>query len=312
MSRPSVSTERVRFVGHVPEDALPGLYAAAELLAFPSLYEGFGLPALEAMACGTPVCASSTTGLGEAVGDAGLTFDPTSPEELAECIVRLLVDRPLRERLRDRGPRPRRAVHVAAERRRDGGGVPRGDGMTSADRPVREPHSLPWPRYGSAEQRPLIATSPPLAPGIDVSEAQTASLGDVARRSRASPVPCLLLALVLVAVYGSDVARHVPVYGPLDEIYHIGYVQKIADSGQTADRRARSDHPRPRTEAAGPDDVVIRGLDHPYDVKTGTHVTPVFPDGTRVPAERGDPAAALLRADDADCARWCHGATACS
>jgi glycosyltransferase involved in cell wall biosynthesis len=95
--------ERVRFVGHVSEAALPGLYAAAELLAFPSLYEGFGLPALEAMACGTPVCASSTTGLGEAVGDAGLTFDPTSPEELAECIVRLLVDRPLRERLRSAG-----------------------------------------------------------------------------------------------------------------------------------------------------------------------------------------------------------------
>ena len=55
------------------------------------------------MACGTPVCASSTTGLGEAVGEAGLTFDPTSPEEVAECIVRLLVDRPLRERLRAAG-----------------------------------------------------------------------------------------------------------------------------------------------------------------------------------------------------------------
>jgi glycosyltransferase involved in cell wall biosynthesis len=95
--------ERVRFVGHVSEGALPGLYAAAEMLAFPSLYEGFGLPALEAMACGTPVCASSTTGLGEAVGDAGLTFEPTSSEEVAECIVRLLVDRPLRERLRTAG-----------------------------------------------------------------------------------------------------------------------------------------------------------------------------------------------------------------
>ena len=54
------------------------------------------------MACGTPVCASSTTALGEVVGDAGLTFDPTSPEELAD-IVRLLVDRPLRERLRAAG-----------------------------------------------------------------------------------------------------------------------------------------------------------------------------------------------------------------
>jgi glycosyltransferase involved in cell wall biosynthesis len=94
---------RVRLLGHVSEPALPGLYSAAELLAFPSLYEGFGLPALEAMACGTPVCASSSTGLGEAVGDAGLTFDPTSPEELAVCIARLLEDAQLRERLRAAG-----------------------------------------------------------------------------------------------------------------------------------------------------------------------------------------------------------------
>ena len=94
---------RVRLLGHVSEDALPGLYAAAELLAFPSLYEGFGLPALEAMACGTPVCASSTTGLGEAVGDAGLTFDPTSAEEIADRMTRLLEDEQLRERLRAAG-----------------------------------------------------------------------------------------------------------------------------------------------------------------------------------------------------------------
>ncbi|MDX6564726.1 MAG: hypothetical protein QOE10_388 [Gaiellales bacterium] len=94
---------RVRLLGHVSEPALPGLYSAAELLAFPSLYEGFGLPALEAMACGAPVCASSGTGLGEAVGEAGLTFDPTSLEELAACIARLLEDAPLRERLRAAG-----------------------------------------------------------------------------------------------------------------------------------------------------------------------------------------------------------------
>jgi glycosyltransferase involved in cell wall biosynthesis len=96
-------TGRVRLLGHVPEDALPGLYGAAELLAFPSLYEGFGLPALEAMACGTPVCASSTTGLGEAVGDAGLTFDPTSVEELTTAIDMLLEDAALRESLRTAG-----------------------------------------------------------------------------------------------------------------------------------------------------------------------------------------------------------------
>jgi glycosyltransferase involved in cell wall biosynthesis len=94
---------RVRLLGHVSEADLPGLYSAASLLAFPSLYEGFGLPALEAMACGTPVCASSTTGLGEAVGDAGLTFDPTSPEEIAESMRLLLEDEALRERFQARG-----------------------------------------------------------------------------------------------------------------------------------------------------------------------------------------------------------------
>jgi glycosyltransferase involved in cell wall biosynthesis len=94
---------RVRLLGHVSEAALPGLYSAARLLAFPSLYEGFGLPALEAMACGTPVAASVTTGLGEAVGDAGLTFDPRSPEEIADCIRRLLEDDDLRAALRARG-----------------------------------------------------------------------------------------------------------------------------------------------------------------------------------------------------------------
>jgi glycosyltransferase involved in cell wall biosynthesis len=94
---------RVRLLGHVSEAALPGLYSAAELLAFPSLYEGFGLPALEAMACGTPVCASVTTGLGEAVGDAGLTFDPRSAEEISECVRRLLEDDQLRATLRANG-----------------------------------------------------------------------------------------------------------------------------------------------------------------------------------------------------------------
>ncbi len=94
---------RVRLLGHVSEAALPALYSAAEALAFPSLYEGFGLPALEAMACGTPVCASVTTGLGEAVGDAGLTFDPGSPEEISDCIRRLLEEDELRASLRASG-----------------------------------------------------------------------------------------------------------------------------------------------------------------------------------------------------------------
>ena len=91
--------DRLRLLGHVGEDALPDLYSAARVLAFPSLYEGFGLPALEAMACGTPVVASRTTGLGEAVGDAALTVDPTSVEELADALGRALEDEALRARL---------------------------------------------------------------------------------------------------------------------------------------------------------------------------------------------------------------------
>jgi glycosyltransferase involved in cell wall biosynthesis len=92
-------TGRVHLVGHVDEDELPALYGAARALVFPSLYEGFGLPALEAMACGTPVIASNTTGLAEAVGDAGLTVDPRSAEELAEAMRRVLGDEELRARL---------------------------------------------------------------------------------------------------------------------------------------------------------------------------------------------------------------------
>ena len=60
------------------DEELPALYSGARALVFPSLYEGFGLPALESMACGTPVIASNTTGLAEAVGEAGLTVDPSS------------------------------------------------------------------------------------------------------------------------------------------------------------------------------------------------------------------------------------------
>ena len=92
-------TGRVHLVGRVEHDELPALYSGARALLFPSLYEGFGLPALEAMACGTPVIASNTTGLAEAVGDAGLTVDPRSAEELAEALRRVLGDEALRDRL---------------------------------------------------------------------------------------------------------------------------------------------------------------------------------------------------------------------
>jgi glycosyltransferase involved in cell wall biosynthesis len=69
----------------------------------PSLHEGFGYPPLEAMACGTPVASSYTTSLGEIVGDAALTFDPTDVSAIADALIRLLSDEALRADLRARG-----------------------------------------------------------------------------------------------------------------------------------------------------------------------------------------------------------------
>mgnify|MGYP005839036587 CR=1 FL=1 len=89
----------VFFADFVPEEDLPSLYASANLFVFPSLYEGFGLPPLEAMACGCPVVCSNVTSLPEVVGKAALTVDPLDVEGLAEAILRVLGDDDLRERL---------------------------------------------------------------------------------------------------------------------------------------------------------------------------------------------------------------------
>jgi glycosyltransferase involved in cell wall biosynthesis len=84
--------DQVRFTGYVPDEELPLWYNAATLLLFPSLYEGFGLPILEAMACKTAVIAANTSSIPEAVGEAGLLFDPHNPTELAERILSILDD----------------------------------------------------------------------------------------------------------------------------------------------------------------------------------------------------------------------------
>ena len=97
--------DRVIFPGYVDDADLPGLYRAASALAYPSLYEGFGLPVLEAMACGTPVMAADTSSLPEVVGEAGLLVDPLDVDALAGALVRLLEDEPLRARLREQGIR---------------------------------------------------------------------------------------------------------------------------------------------------------------------------------------------------------------
>jgi glycosyltransferase involved in cell wall biosynthesis len=93
----------VRFFGFVPDRTLAALYRLASVFAFPSLYEGFGLPPLEAMACGTPVVTSRISSLPEVVGDAALLVDPYSVEEIALGIERALGDEALRAVLVERG-----------------------------------------------------------------------------------------------------------------------------------------------------------------------------------------------------------------
>jgi len=93
----------VMFPGYIPVSELPLWYNAAELFVYPSLYEGFGLPPLEAMACGTPVVVANTSSLPEVVGQAGLTVDPLDVEGLAEAMRRALSDAGLRQEMRERG-----------------------------------------------------------------------------------------------------------------------------------------------------------------------------------------------------------------
>src|SRR5207302_8238868 len=95
----------VRRLGYVPDEQLPALYVGARALAMPSRYEGFGLPCLEAMACGTPVVAAAAGALPETVGDAALLVDPGDPDAFAEAIVTAACDRAAREPLIDAGLR---------------------------------------------------------------------------------------------------------------------------------------------------------------------------------------------------------------
>jgi glycosyltransferase involved in cell wall biosynthesis len=94
---------RVRLLQSVPDSDLPGLYGGAGVLAMPSFYEGFGLPALEAMVCGTPVVVARRGALPEVVGDAGLFVDPEDIEGIAAALEQALLDERLRSRLRERG-----------------------------------------------------------------------------------------------------------------------------------------------------------------------------------------------------------------
>ncbi len=95
--------EDVILTGYVGDDDLPALYRSATAFVYPSLFEGFGLPPLEAMACGTPVVTSNTSSLPEVAGDAALLIDPYDQSSIEDALLRIVQDQPLRARLREKG-----------------------------------------------------------------------------------------------------------------------------------------------------------------------------------------------------------------
>lgn len=95
--------DRIRFLGSLPGDALTALYQAADLFAFPSLYEGFGLPVLEAMACGAPVACANVSSIPEVAGDAAALFDPADPGAVADALESVLAHPSESARLRAAG-----------------------------------------------------------------------------------------------------------------------------------------------------------------------------------------------------------------
>ena len=128
----------VRFVGAAPDADLPALYGGALAFAFPSLWEGFGLPVLEAMAAGAPVVASNRGALPEVTAGAALLVEP-APEPLADALA-AAPRRPGAARAAARGrPRPRGRVLVGAHGARDPGGLPGGGGMIPRAAPGRRP-----------------------------------------------------------------------------------------------------------------------------------------------------------------------------
>ncbi len=95
--------EFILFTGFVPDEDLPAIYTGAKVFSYLSLFEGFGLPPLEAMACGVPVVVSNTTSIPEVVGEAGITVEPTDVNAVAESLRKVLVDSALADSLREQG-----------------------------------------------------------------------------------------------------------------------------------------------------------------------------------------------------------------
>ncbi len=95
--------EEILFTGFVPDEELPSIYGRASVFVYLSLFEGFGLPPLEAMACGIPVITSNTTSLPEVVGDAGITLPPTDVARVNEALRQVICDKELRTTMRQKG-----------------------------------------------------------------------------------------------------------------------------------------------------------------------------------------------------------------
>jgi alpha-1,3-rhamnosyl/mannosyltransferase len=91
--------EEAVYLGYVPEEQMPGLFAGASAFVYPSLYEGFGFPVVQAMASGVPVVTSNTSCLPEVAGGGALCVDPRSPQEIATALEQLLESQELRERV---------------------------------------------------------------------------------------------------------------------------------------------------------------------------------------------------------------------
>ncbi|HDZ0968186.1 TPA: glycosyltransferase family 4 protein, partial [Klebsiella pneumoniae] len=96
-------SNRIKFMGRVDNETLAQLYKGANMLLFPSLYEGFGLPVIEAMACGTPVITSNVTSLPEIAGDAALLVDPINHGDISLAIEKIYYDIALRQKLVEEG-----------------------------------------------------------------------------------------------------------------------------------------------------------------------------------------------------------------
>ena len=101
--RESGFSDSIILTGYVPDEDLPALYSGARCFVYPSFFEGFGLPPLEAMKCGVPVIAGNRTSLVEVVGDAGILVDPLDPDEIESALSRVLNDQGLREELSVKG-----------------------------------------------------------------------------------------------------------------------------------------------------------------------------------------------------------------